>query len=115
MSVIALPKATANLNDLVRIPAVRQLGLLVLLAVAIALGLWLFFWSQKPDFVPVQAGLDAKSTAEASELLRSARIPFKIDPASGALAVPLDQVAEARMALAAAGLRAARPEERRVG
>ncbi|MGY1407985.1 MULTISPECIES: flagellar basal-body MS-ring/collar protein FliF [unclassified Luteimonas] len=107
MSVIALPKATASLRDLGRlqdIPAVRQLGLLALLAVAIALGLWLFFWSQKPDFVPVQAGLDAKSTAEASELLRSARIPFKIDPATGALAVSLDQVAEARMALAAAGL-----------
>ena len=104
MSVIALPKATANLNDLVRIPAVRQLGLLALLAVAIALGLWLFFWSQKPDFVPVQAGLDPKSTAEASDLLRSARIPFKLDPATGALAVPLDQVGEARMALAAAGL-----------
>src|SRR5690606_30884818 len=85
----ALPKATANLNDLVRVPAVRQLGLLALLAVAIALGLWLFFWSQKPDFVPVQAGLDAKSTAEASELLRSARIPFKLDPATGALAVPV--------------------------
>src|SRR5690606_4997580 len=71
------------------------------------LGLWVFTWSQKPDFVPVQAGLDAKSTAEASELLRSARIPFKLDPATGALAVPLDQIAEARMALAAAGLPAA--------
>ncbi|WP_202843576.1 flagellar basal-body MS-ring/collar protein FliF [Luteimonas saliphila] len=107
MSVIALPKATANLRDLGRlqdIPAVRQLGLLVLVAAAIALGLWLFFWSQKPDFVPVQAGLDPKSTAEASELLRGARIPFKLDPATGALAVPVDQVGEARMALAAAGL-----------
>ncbi|MDH5834949.1 flagellar basal-body MS-ring/collar protein FliF, partial [Luteimonas sp. M1R5S59] len=107
MSVIALPKATANLRDLGRlqdIPAVRQLGLLALVAAAIALGLWLFFWSQKPDFVPVQAGLDAKSTAEASELLRGAQIPFKLDPSTGALAVPLDQVGEARMALAAAGL-----------
>ncbi len=104
MSVIALPKATANLNDLARIPAVRQLGLLAMLAMAIAVGLWLFFWSQKPDFVPVQAGLDPKSTAEAADLLRTARIPFKLDPGTGALAVPLDQVSEARMALAAAGL-----------
>jgi flagellar M-ring protein FliF len=107
MSAIALPKATANLRDLGRIPAVRQLGLLAMLALAIAVGLWLFFWSQKPDFVPVQAGLDAKTTAEASDLLRSARIPFRLDPATGALAVPLDQVSEARMALASAGLPAA--------
>ena len=104
MSVIALPDATANLRDIGRIPAVRQLGLLAMLAAAIAVGLWLFFWSQKPDFVPVQGGLDAKSTAEASELLGAARIPFKLDPATGALAVPLDRVGEARMALAAAGL-----------
>src|SRR5690606_29792535 len=107
MSVIALPKAAASLRDLGRlqdIPVLRQLGLLGLVAVAIALGLWLFTWSQKPDFVPVHAGLDAKSTAEASELLRTARIPFKLDPATGALAVPVDQVGEARMALASAGL-----------
>jgi flagellar M-ring protein FliF len=107
MSVIALPKPSANLRDIGRlqdIPAVRQLGLLAMVAATIALGLWLFFWSQKPDFVPVQAGLDPKSTAEASELLRGAKIPFKLDPATGALAVPVDQAGAARMALAAAGL-----------
>lgn len=106
MSVIALPKANAlrDLGRLQDIPVVRQLGLFGLVAATIALGLWLFFWSQKPDFVPVQAGLDPKSTAEASELLRGAQIPFRLDPASGALAVPLDQVGAARMALAAAGL-----------
>lgn len=108
MSVIALPKGTpASLRDLgylQDIPAVRQLGLFALVGATIALGLWLFFWTQKPDYVPVQAGLDAKSTSEASELLRTAQIPFRIDPSSGALAVPADQVGAARMALAAAGL-----------
>ena len=106
MSVIALPKTTVSLRDLGRlqdIPAVRQLGLFALVAATIALGLWLFFWTQKPDFVPVQAGLDAKATGEASDLLRNAQIPFRIDP-SGALAVPTDQVGAARMAMAAAGL-----------
>jgi flagellar M-ring protein FliF len=108
MSVIALPKPTAaGLRDLGRlqdIPALRQLGLLAMVAAAIALGLWLFFWTQRPDYVPVQAGLDAKSSSEAAELLRGAQIPFRIDPASGALAVPEDQLAQARMALAVAGL-----------
>lgn len=110
MSVIALPNAGArSLKDLGRlqdIPAVRQLGLLGVAALAIALGLWLFFWTQEPAFVPLQAGLDAKSTSEASDLLRTQDIPFRIEPGSGALAVPADRVGEARLALAGAGLTA---------
>ncbi len=108
MSVIALPKnAAGNLRDLGRlqdIPAVRQIGLFALVAAAIALGLWLFFWTQKPGYVPVFAGLDARATSEASELLRGAQVPFQIDPGSGALAVPSDQIGKARLSLAAAGL-----------
>ncbi|MHB8912105.1 MAG: flagellar basal-body MS-ring/collar protein FliF [Lysobacter sp.] len=108
MSVIALPKGTANsLRDLGRlqdIPAVRQLGLFAMVAATIALGLWLFFWTQRADYVPVFAGLDAKATSDASELLRSNQIPFRIDPGNGALAVPTDQLGAAKMALASAGL-----------
>ncbi|MGV8940445.1 MAG: flagellar basal-body MS-ring/collar protein FliF [Lysobacter sp.] len=108
MSVIPLPKnplaGLREMGPLQDIPVVRQMGTFALVAAAIAIGLWLFFWTQRPDYVPVFAGLDAKSTSEASELLRSARIPFHIDPASGALAVPTDQSAQAKLALASAGL-----------
>ncbi|MGV8922439.1 MAG: flagellar basal-body MS-ring/collar protein FliF [Thermomonas sp.] len=108
MSVIALPKGTtSSLRDIGRlqdIPAVRQLGLFAMVAATIALGLWLFFWTQRADYVPVFAGLDAKATSEASELLRSNNIAFRIDPVSGALAVPTDQIGAAKMALAVAGL-----------
>lgn len=108
MSVIALPKNTASsLRDLGRlqdIPAVRQLGLFAMAAATIALGLWLFVWTQRADYVPVFAGLDAKATSDASELLRSSQIPFRIDPGNGALAVPTDQLGAAKMALASAGL-----------
>ena len=54
--------------------------------------------------MPVYAGLDAKATSDASELLRTAQIPFRIEPGSGALAVPQDQIGAAKLALAAAGL-----------
>src|SRR5690606_24974001 len=107
MSVISLPKNTlANLRELgplQDIPVVRQMGTFALVAAAIAIGLWLFFWTQRPDYVPVFAGLDPKSTSEASELLRTAQIPFRIDPASGALAVPTDKSGQAKLALASAG------------
>lgn len=112
MSATALPKAANALRDLGRfqdIPVVRQLGVFVLAAAAIALGLWLFFWTQKPDYVTVQAGLDAKSTAEASDALRTAQIPFKLDNATGALTVPADQAGAARMTMASAGITASNP------
>lgn len=107
MSVIALPKSTGGLKDIGRlqdIPAVRQLALLAVAAAAIGLGLWLFFWTQKPDYVPVYAGMDPKATANASDLLRTQQIPFRIDAGSGALAVPADRLGDAKLALAGAGL-----------
>lgn len=108
MSVIPLPKNAAEslkeLGPLQEIPVVRQLGVFALVAAAIALGLWLFFWTQEPDYVPVFAGPDTASSAEASDLLRGANIPFRIESGSGALSVPTDQVGPARLALAASGL-----------
>lgn len=106
MSAIALPKTTEGLKNLGRlqdIPLVRQLLTLGVTAAAIALGLWLFFWTQKPTYTPLP-GLDAKTAGEARDVLRSAQLPFKIDPTTGALSVPEDRLGEARMALAAGGI-----------
>ncbi|WP_447937069.1 flagellar basal-body MS-ring/collar protein FliF [Thermomonas fusca] len=106
MSAIALPKTTEGLKNLGRlqdIPMVRQLLTLGVTAAAIALGLWLFFWTQKPTYAPLQ-GLDVKTAGEARDVLRTAQVPFKIDPTTGALSVPEDRIGEARMALAAGGI-----------
>ncbi|QNU16350.1 flagellar basal-body MS-ring/collar protein FliF [Thermomonas sp. XSG] len=106
MSAIALPKTTEGLKNLGRlqdIPMVRQLLTLGVTAAAIALGLWLFFWTQKPTYAPLP-GLDVKTAGEARDVLRTAQVPFKIDPTTGALSVPEDRIGEARMALAAGGI-----------
>lgn len=106
MSTLALPtpEGLRNLGRLQDIPALRQLALLGVVSVAIALGLWLFFWTQKPDYVPVFAGLDPKATNEATELLTTAQIPYRLEPGTGALAVPAERIGEAKLALASAGL-----------
>lgn len=106
MSAIALPKSADSLKKLGRlqdIPLVRQLLTLGTVAAAIALGLWLFFWTQKPAYTPLP-GLDAKTSSEARDLLRTAQVPFKIDPSTGLLSVPEDKLGEARMTLASSGL-----------
>lgn len=113
MSAVTLPnssptsRAMQSLRDLGRmqdIPVVRQLGVFLVAAAAIALGLWLFFWTQKPDYVPVSAGMDAKSAAAAADALRASQIPLQLDAATGAVSVPADQAGAARMALATAGI-----------
>src|SRR5690554_6738711 len=82
----------------------RRLGKMLLLAGAIAIGLMVFFWLQQPGHVPLYAGLDAKATAEATDLLRAARIPFRIDPGTGTISVPEENLHDARLELAGSGL-----------
>ena len=82
----------------------RRLGLMAMIAVAVAAGLSVFFWSQKPGMVPLYTGLDQKATAEATDLLRAAQIPFALDPATGGITVPEKNLHDARLKLAGSGL-----------
>lgn len=86
------------------IPGVRQAGLLVALAGAVAIGIGVFFWSQKPAQAPLFAGLADRDAADVVEALRGAGVPYQLDPGSGAITVPESQVREVRMKLASQGL-----------
>jgi len=86
------------------VPGLRQGLLLLGLALAIASGIWLFFWSQKPGHVALYSGLADRDAAEVTEALRASGVPYRIDPTTGAITVPHDNVHEARMRLAAQGL-----------
>ncbi len=97
-------KAGAALTRMGDIPVFKQMGTLLMIAGAVAVGLMVFFWSQKPDYTPLYTGLDAKATAEATDLLRAAQIPFQLDQATGAISVPQENLHDARMKLAGSGV-----------
>ncbi|MEL1264263.1 flagellar basal-body MS-ring/collar protein FliF [Pseudoxanthomonas putridarboris] len=97
-------KAGAALSRIQDTPVFRQMGTLLTIAGAVAVGLMVFFWSQKPAFTPLYTGLDAKATAEAADMLRAAKIPFQLDQATGAISVPEQNLHDARLKLAGAGL-----------
>lgn len=97
-------KAGAWFDRLQSLQITRKLALMGMIAVAVAAGLAVFFWSQKPGYTPLYTGLDEKATAEATDLLRTAKIPFKIDPATGAITVPEKNLYDARLKLAGSGL-----------
>ncbi|WP_434031245.1 flagellar basal-body MS-ring/collar protein FliF [[Pseudomonas] boreopolis] len=97
-------KAGAWFDRIQSLQITRRLGLMAMVAIAVAAGLAVFFWSQKPAYTPLYTGLDEKATAEATDLLRTAKIPFKIDPATGAITVPEANLHDARLKLAGSGL-----------
>lgn len=100
----AAEKAAQAVVKLQEMQLARKLGTMLMIALAVAAGLYVFFWSQKPDYSPLYTGLDPKATAEATDLLRTAQIPFKLDQATGAISVPEAHLHDARLKLAGSGL-----------
>lgn len=87
-----------------RLPAIRQLGLMVGLAASVALGVAVVLWSQKPTYSLLYGNLSAKDSSQILQALQQQNIPYKLDQGSGAVLVPADKVAQARLKLAAKGL-----------
>ncbi|WP_028917071.1 flagellar basal-body MS-ring/collar protein FliF [Pseudoxanthomonas sp. J35] len=100
----AAEKAAQAVVRLQEMQLMRRLGIMLSIALAVAAGLYVFFWSQKPQYSPLYTGLDPKATAEATDLLRAANIPFRLDPATGAISVPEAHLHDARLKLAGSGL-----------
>ena len=90
-----------NLSDM---SMLRQLGLLVGLAASVAIGFAVVLWSQQPDYRPLYGSLEGMDASQVMQTLGAADISYTVEPSSGALLVKADDLARARMRLAAAGV-----------
>lgn len=79
-------------------------GLVVGLAAAIALGIWVFMWSQKPDYSMLYNRLGVQDASEMATILDGAKIDYRIDTDSGTLLVESSRLNEAKLKIAAAGM-----------
>lgn len=100
----ALPASLREARSLKDIPVLRQLGTMLVLSIAIAGGIAMFFWAQKPNFASLYTGLADADAAQVADALRAAGIEYKLEPGTGAVTVAGDKVYEARMKLASQGL-----------
>lgn len=82
----------------------RQVGVMVGIAAAVALGVAVVLWSRTPSYGMLYSSLSDRDLAQVMDALQAADIRYKVDNASGAIMVPADQVYDARLKLAAAGL-----------
>ena len=100
----ATPVASMNLVSVLRIPAIRQVLLLIGIAASVAAGFAIFFWSQSPGYTQLFSDLDTADTGQVAETLRAADIPVRIDTTRGTVLVPEGRIHDARLELAGQGL-----------
>jgi flagellar M-ring protein FliF len=91
----AAPRITSGLKPLL---------LLVGVAAAIAAGVGVMLWAVGPTYSLLYSNLAAEETAQIAQALDSARIPYKLGDSGNAISVPAEQLASARLKLAAQGL-----------
>jgi flagellar M-ring protein FliF len=82
----------------------KPLMLLVGVAAAVAAGVGVMLWAIGPTYSMLFSNLATEETAQIAQALDSARIPYRIEDGTGRISVPAEQLASARMKLAAQGL-----------
>ncbi len=116
------PAATANdpeglesRSDLLfgfnRLTLLRQIGLMVGLAASVALGVAVVLWAQEPNYQPVLGDLSSYNPQDVTTILEQNNIDYRLEPRTGALLVPAEDVYTARVKLAAEGV----TDERTIG
>lgn len=99
-----IPTNQMSLAGVLRIPAIRQVILLIGVAAAIAAGFAIVLWSRTPVFTQLYGDLRGPESADVAEALRSTDIEFKLDSSTGSILVPEARLHDARMQLATQGL-----------
>lgn len=94
----------AQLSELLGPRALRQLGLILGLAAAVAAGIGLFMWAKEPVYRPVFNKLSEQDSAAVMDALQAAGIDYRLDGGTGTVMVPATQIHNARLKLAAQGL-----------
>ena len=104
MALVSAENMTAQASGFGSLPAVRQLGLLLGLAVTIALGITIAMWSQTPNYSILQSDINARDLAKLTQSLDGAGIQYKLANNGRTLMVPLEKLARAKMKVATSGI-----------
>lgn len=87
----------------------RSLTAVALLSTLVAAILVIILWTSSKNYVPLFGNQDNYDQAVIIDILDKESIPFKIDPSSGNLLVPQQNLANARITLGARGVKAEVP------
>ncbi|MEO1203175.1 MAG: flagellar basal-body MS-ring/collar protein FliF, partial [Pseudomonadota bacterium] len=99
----AVPVNTMNLAMLIRVPAVRQLLLLIGVSLAVAAGFVVASWSQQPAMTMLYTNIGTAEAADIVSALRASNIDYELDTRTGDILVPESRLHDARLQLASQG------------
>ncbi|MBS4052433.1 MAG: flagellar M-ring protein FliF [Methylomonas sp.] len=92
------------LKGLLKLSPGRQIGMMLALAVSVAIGLAVVMWAQAPSYDLLFSGVAEKDAAEIVEALDKMEVEYKVEPSTGAVMVPAGNARELKLKLAAQGL-----------
>ncbi len=104
MALVSAENVTEQAQGFNSLPGLRQLGLMVGLALSVALGVTVAMWSQTPNYSMLHGNLSAKDLSQVTQSLDSLGIQYKLDAGSNGVLVPADKLQQARVQLAGSGL-----------
>jgi flagellar M-ring protein FliF len=93
-----------QLSAFTALPIQRQFGLLLGLAMVVAVAAILALWGLRPTYQPLLPGMSERDVVQAINVLGRLGIDHRLDPATGMLTVPAVRMHEARLHLATEGL-----------
>jgi len=92
------------LKGLGNLSVARQIGLMLGIALSVAVGIAVVLWSQADSYDLLFTGMGNEDSAEVLQTLDQMGIDYSIETESGAIMVPADKVRELKLKFAAQGL-----------
>ena len=103
-ALVATSEAHPAMKGLAELTIARQLGLMLGLALSVAIGVAIVLWSQAPSYGRLFSELGEQDVAQIIGVLDTQKINYQVEAGSGAILVPLDEVNDVKLKLAALGL-----------
>jgi flagellar M-ring protein FliF len=94
----------APMDGFSRLPVAKQVGLLVGLALSLALGISIALWSKEPNYSVLYSRMADRDVAEVLTALSGLGIKYRLDQSTGSVMVPSNKLYDARLRLASQGL-----------
>ncbi|MDO6508316.1 flagellar basal-body MS-ring/collar protein FliF [Colwellia sp. 4_MG-2023] len=88
----------------------KNVATIALLATLVAATIVIILWTSAKNYVPLYGNQESYDKANILEILDKEEITFRIDTDSGNILVPQEKLADARITLAARGIKASMPE-----